>query len=41
MKKYHPDNEGGVIEITQESNAEYDRLFDVLSKEKKADEEKP
>lgn len=33
LKKYHPDNEGGSVEITQEINAEYDRLFDVLSKE--------
>lgn len=41
LKKYHPDNEGGSIEITQEINAEYDRLFDVLSKEKHKDEETP
>ena len=39
LKKYHPDNEGGSIEITQEINAEYDRLFEVLSKEKETDEE--
>ena len=39
LKKYHPDNEGGSVEITQEINAEYDRLFEVLSKEKETDEE--
>lgn len=32
LKKYHPDNENGSVQITQEINAEYDRLFDVLSK---------
>ena len=37
MKKYHPDNEQGSVEITQEINAEYDRLFDILSKENKSD----
>lgn len=41
LKKYHPDNEGGSVEITQEINAEYDRLFEVLSKEKQSGEEKP
>lgn len=41
LKKYHPDNEGGSVEITQEINAEYDRLFEVLSKEKQSDEENP
>lgn len=41
LKKYHPDNEGGSVEITQEINAEYDRLFDVLSEEKQTDEETP
>lgn len=41
LKKYHPDNEGGSIEITQEINAEYDSLFDILNKEKHADEETP
>ncbi len=30
LKKYHPDNDGGSIEVTQEINAEYDRLFAVL-----------
>jgi curved DNA-binding protein CbpA len=39
LKKYHPDNEEGSVEVTQEINAEYDRLFDVLSKEKQADKE--
>ncbi len=41
LKKYHPDNECGSVEITQEINAEYDRLFDVLSEEKHTDEETP
>lgn len=41
LKKYHPDNEGGSVEITQEINTENDRLFAVLSKEKSADEETP
>ena len=26
LKKYHPDNESGSVEITQEINAEYDNL---------------
>lgn len=30
LKKYHPDNKGGNTKITQEINAEYDRLFKVL-----------
>jgi len=33
LKKYHPDNEGGSLEITQEINAEYDALFATFSKE--------
>lgn len=37
LKKFHPDNDGGSVEITQEINAEYDRLFAILSKENKAD----
>lgn len=37
LKKYHPDNENGSVEITQEINAEYDCLFADLSKENKAD----
>lgn len=41
LKKYHPDNENGSVEVTQEINAEYDRLFDVLSKEKHKGEETP
>lgn len=39
LKKYHPDNEGGSVEITQEINAAYDALFAVLSKENSADGE--
>lgn len=39
LKKYHPDNEGGSVEITQEINAEYDRLFAILSKENKSEKE--
>lgn len=39
LKKYHPDNEGSSVEITQRVNAEYDRLFEVLSREKQSDEE--
>ena len=31
LKKFHPDNDGGSVEITQEINAEYDRLFSILS----------
>ena len=34
---YHPDNEKGSVEITQEINAEYDRLFAILSKEERTD----
>ena len=37
LKKFHPDNEGGSVEVTQEINAEYDRLFAVLSGESHAD----
>ena len=37
LKKYHPDNENGSVEVTQEINAEYDRLFAILSKEKQSD----
>lgn len=37
LKKYHPDNENGSVEITQEINAEYDRLFAILSKENEPD----
>lgn len=37
LKKFHPDNDGGSVEITQEINAEYDRLFAILSKESKPD----
>lgn len=34
LKLYHPDNENGSVEVTQEINAEYDRLFTILSKER-------
>lgn len=38
LKKYHPDNENGSVEVTQEINAEYDRLFSsLLSKETSTD----
>lgn len=37
LKKFHPDNDGGSVEITQEINAEYDRLFAILSKESSTD----
>ena len=37
LKKYHPDNENGSIEATQEINAEYDRLFSILSRENQSD----
>ena len=39
LKKYHPDNDGGSVEVTQEINAEYDALFAILSKERKPDGE--
>jgi len=39
LKKYHPDNDGGSLEATQEINVEYDRLFSILSRENKPDEE--
>lgn len=32
LKQYHPDN-GGSVEIMQEINAEYDKLFKVLPKD--------
>lgn len=38
LKKFHPDNEGGSVEATQEINAEYDRIFADLSKENKSDD---
>ena len=38
LKLYHPDNENGSVEVTQEINAEYDRLFSsLLSKETSTD----
>ena len=36
LEKYHPDNENGSVEITQEINSKYDLLFAVLSKENKS-----
>ena len=39
LKKYHPDNMNGSVEITQQINAEYDRVFAVLSKEEKSDKQ--
>lgn len=39
LKKYHPDNDGGSVEVTQEINAEYDAVFAILSKEKQSDRE--
>lgn len=33
LKLYHPDNENGSVQITQEINAEYDRIFADLSRE--------
>ena len=30
LKKFHPDNENGSVEITQQINSEYDALFKVL-----------
>ena len=37
LKLYHPDNTNGSVEVTQEINAEYDRLFAILSKETQSD----
>lgn len=37
LKMYHPDNENGSVEITQEINAEYDLVFSILSREKQED----
>lgn len=37
LKKFHPDNNGGSVEITQEINSEYDRLFSILNKENESD----
>ena len=39
LKKYHPDNESGSVEITQEINSEYDRLFADLSHDNNSDKE--
>ena len=37
LKMYHPDNEKGNVEITQEINAEYDLVFSILIREKQED----
>lgn len=37
LKEYHPDNENGSTEITQQINQEYDLVFGILSKENKSD----
>ena len=37
LKKYHPDNENGSVEVTQEINAEYDLVFSILSKKEHSD----
>ena len=37
LKKYHPDNENGSVEVTQEINAEYDLVISILSKEEHSD----
>ena len=38
LRQHHPDN-GGSVEVAQQINAEYDRLFAILSKERKSGEE--
>ena len=37
LRKYHPDNKNGSTEITQQINAEYDRLFAILSDKAQSD----
>ena len=37
LKMYHPDNENGSVEVTQEINAEYDLVFSILRKEEHSD----
>lgn len=37
LKMYHPDNEKGSVEITQDINVEYDLVFSILSREKQED----
>lgn len=32
---YHPDNENGSVEVTQEINTEYDNVIDVLKGHRK------
>lgn len=39
LKQFHPDNDGGSVEITQEVNSQYDHLFAELSRENKSDRE--
>ena len=39
LKMYHPDNENGSVEVTQEINAEYDLVFSTLSREKQEDKQ--
>ena len=39
LRKYHPDNENGSTEITQQINQKYDALFAHLKAEWKVDEE--
>lgn len=40
LKKFHPDNPGGSVEVTQEINREYDELFDILSRQQNANNPK-
>ncbi len=37
LKLYHPDNENGSVEVTQEINAEYDLVFSILGEKEHAD----
>ena len=37
LKKFHPDNENGSVEITQEINAEFDVVASILNEEKHTD----
>lgn len=39
LKQYHPDNPEGSVEIAQQINNEYDRLFAILSRENNSDRE--
>lgn len=40
LKRYHPDNENGSTEATQEINAEYDQLFKLLKDRHKQNTDK-